>query len=106
MTLAPQPYVQRIAQLVEIPNADKVINNESNTSNSYPILEDKDDKDIIEEFQRMDNDELIQEAEKLLKPFAGSFLINFIYSIISRLSILQNKTRNTAQRTKSGIYGE
>ena len=71
MTLAPKPYVQRIAQLVEIPNADKVINNESNTSNTYPILEDKDDNDIIEEFKRMNNDEIIQEAEKLLKPFEG-----------------------------------
>ena len=49
-----------------------MINNESNTSNAYPILEDKDDKDIIEEFQRMDNEELILEAEKLLKPFEGS----------------------------------
>ena len=49
-----------------------MINNESNTSNAYPILEDKDDKDIIEEFQRMDNEDLIQEAEKLLKPFEGS----------------------------------
>ena len=53
-----------------------MINNESNTSNAYPILEDKDDKDIIEEFQRMDNEELIQEAEKLLKPFEGSLSQN------------------------------
>ena len=49
-----------------------MINNESNTSNTYPILEDKDDNDIIEEFKRMNNDEIIQEAEKLLKPFEGS----------------------------------
>ena len=58
-----------------------MINNESNTSNAYPILEDKDDKDIIEEFQRMDNEELIQEAEKLLKPFEGSSCETFHVNI-------------------------
>ena len=67
-----EPYVQRAAQLIEIPNNEKVINNESNTSNAkYTQLDEKDDKDIIEEFKAMSNNEIIEEAERLLKPFDG-----------------------------------
>jgi len=67
-----EPYVQRAAQLIEIPNNEKVINNESNTSNAkYTQLDEKEDKEIIDEFKAMSNNEIIEEAEKLLKPFDG-----------------------------------
>ena len=69
-----EPYVQRAAQLIEIPNNEKVINNESNTSNAkYTQLDEKEDKEIIDEFKAMSNNEIIEEAEKLLKPFDGEF---------------------------------
>ena len=77
-----EPYVQRAAQLIEIPNNEKVINNESNTSNQvkYTQLDEKDDKDIIEEFKAMSNNEIIEEAERLLKPFDGlAFLLLSFY---------------------------
>ena len=37
-------------------------------------MEEKEDNQIIQEFKQMTNEQIIQEAEKMLKPFQGKWL--------------------------------
>ena len=75
-------------------------------------MEEKEDNQIIQEFKEMTNEQIIQEAEKMLKPFQGkfsSFWSSFLYDRFHqnfRLSILQNQAWTSAKRAEFGLHGK